>query len=130
MNKAIEQQELVLKSAMIFEDLDEETVATIYSVVTDTRQMKRFYDLMKRITCKTLFAELEAAMLDVVIDATKTAYNAGVFNSFNTDEDDENQDWIEFNDTIWAVDPHLAVDMQMSSSNNHDLYVDMFFAPN
>lgn len=121
MNTTFEQQELVLKSAIIFEDLDDEMQESIYSVVTDTRQMKQFYDLMKRITCKKLFADLEAAMLDVVIDATKTAYNAGVFNSFNTDDDEENQDWIEFDNTIWMVDPHLTVDMQMSSSNNHDL---------
>lgn len=121
MNAKFEQQELVLKSAIIFEDLDEEMQLAIYRAVTNTDQMKRFYEQMKSVTNKKLFGALEEAALDIVIEAVKVAYNAGIYNSFTVDDECENQDWIEFDNKIWAVDPPIAVDMLVSSGSNHDI---------
>lgn len=104
MNTTITNEELALKSAIIFEDLNDDDHEIVVEVATDTAAMKRFRALLKRIKDKALRTEIEEAVADALNDAICTAYNAALFHTFGCEEDDENDDVIEFAGVGYVVD--------------------------
>lgn len=111
MNTTITNEELVLKSAIIFEDLNDDDQAIVCECATDTVAMNQFKLLLDRIQDKALRMAIEESVIDALSDAITTAYNAALFHVFGTEEDDENDDMIEFGGVGYVVD-RLASDFE------------------